>query len=282
MPKSVTVKHKEVFMTLDKLSQLIPFDGTSIMNVSIALLILIIGRLIAGFFRRKIRRSSLTQKTLNDTLRPVIASIVYYFILITALYAALVRIGVTPTTLLAAFGAAGLAIALALKDTLANIAAGVMLLFVRSLQVGDYVELPGTSGTIEEIGLFATILRDAQGIAVYVPNNIIWSNRVQNYNRHGARKAIININVGFDTDLQKTQTLLEELLKTIDRAQHHLGAPEVYVTDFTDLGASLSCRIWLPGDSWSAQTSDLRIKIKSALDKAGVQMQSRQTFVKAN
>jgi len=269
-------------MSIENLSNLIPINSTTILNISLALLILILGRIIAGFFRRKIRRSTLSQKTFNDTLRPVIASTVYYFILITALYAALVKLGVAPTTLLAAFGAAGLAIALALKDTLANIAAGVMILLLKSLQVGDYVVTPACSGTIEEIGLFATSLRDSQGISIFVPNNIIWSNRVQNYNRHGARKAIININVGFDTDLEQTQRLLENLLSAIEDGQYHISPPEVYVTDFTDLGPSLSCRLWLPGDQWSARTSSLRIKIKTALDKAGVKMQSRQILVSSN
>lgn len=262
-------------MDFSSLIEKLPISLSMLMNAAAAIFILIAGWVIASFFRRKIRRSALTQKTLNNTMRPVMASIVYYFILLTALYAALVRIGVTPTTLLAAFGAAGLAIALALKDTLANIAAGVMLLFVRSLQVGDYVELPGTSGTIEEVGLFSTNLRDAQGIAVYVPNNIIWSNRVQNFNRHGARKAIINIGVSHKTDLKQAQNILLALLADVEDVKQSPTPPEVYVTDFTDIGINISCRLWLPGDGWTARTSELRIKIKSALDDAGITLSSR-------
>jgi len=253
-----------------------------IMNFAVAAIILIIGWIIAGFFHRKIKRSPLAKKAVNDTLRPVLASSVYYFILITALYAALVRIGITPTTLLAAFGAAGLAIALALKDTLANIAAGVMLLFVRSLQVGDYVELPGSAGTIEEIGLFATTLRNSQGIAVYVPNNIIWSNRVQNYNRHGARKAIINITLNYDTNLRDAQRYLEDVLNATPDVINMPTPPEVYVTDFSEVGAVLSCRLWLPGNQWTARTSALRINIKDALDAANITMATRERLVTIN
>jgi len=261
------------------LSEFITLSTPMLVNVVTAFIILIAGWIIAKFFRDKIRKSPITKKTINSTILPVLASTAYYFILATALYAALVRIGVTPTTLLAAFGAAGLAIALALKDTLANIAAGVMLLFIRSLQVGDYVELPGSSGSIEEIGLFATTLRDNQGIAVYVPNNIIWSNRVQNYNRHGARKAIINITLSYDNNLRDAQRYLEDVLNAAPDLLSLPSGPEVYVTDFSDLGAVISCRLWLPGDKWTARTSDLRLNIKDALDAANIKIISRQEII---
>ncbi|MEP6342710.1 MAG: mechanosensitive ion channel family protein [Maricaulaceae bacterium] len=263
-------------MSWDNLSNFVLANSQIALNIIAALSILFVGWVIASFFRRRIRRSTLSKRTFNDTLRPVLASLAYYFIILTALYAALRQIGVEPTTLLAAFGAAGLAIALALKDTLANIAAGVMLLFVRSLQVGDYVELPSTSGTIEEIGLFSTNLRDSQGIAIYVPNNIIWSNRVQNYNRHGARKAIINIVVSYNTDLKQAQTILMSVLRaTVDIKTEPTG-PEVYVTEFLDRGANISCRLWLPGDNWTARTSDIHINLKQALDKAGIKIATYQ------
>ena len=236
-------------MSWNNISDLIMSHSTIAFNIVAAIFILLFGWIIARFFRLKIRRSTVSKRTINDTLRPVLASLVYYFIILTALYAALRQIGVEPTTLLAVFGAAGLAIALALKETLANIAAGVMLLFVRSLQVGDYVEFPGTSGTIEEIGLFSTNLRDSQGIAVYVPNNIIWSNRVHNYNRHGARKAIINIVVSYKSDLKQVKNILLSVLKSANDAQSMPTGPEVYVTDFLDRGANISCRLWLPGDN---------------------------------
>lgn len=247
-----------------------------ILNILTAVIILIAGWILAKFFRHKIRHSSIAQRAINNTLLPVLASTVYYFILVTAIYAALVHIGVTPTTLLAAFGAAGLAIALALKETLANIAAGVMLLFIRSLQVGDYVELPGSAGTIEEIGLFATTLRDSQGVAIYVPNNIIWSNRVQNFNRHGARKAIINITLEYNSNLRDAQRYLFDVLNATPDILEQPSPPEVYVTDFSEVGAVVSCRVWLPGDGWAARMSELRLNIKDALDASNIKIATRQ------
>ena len=263
-------------MSWSNISDLIMSHSTIAFNIVAAIFILFFGWIIARFFRRKIRRSTVSKRTINDTLRPVLASLVYYFIILTALYAALRQIGVEPTTLLAVFGAAGLAIALALKETLANIAAGVMLLFVRSLQVGDYVELPSISGTIEEIGLFSTNLRDSQGIAVYVPNNIIWSNRVQNYNRHGSRKAIINIVVSYKTDLKQAQNILLSVLESANDAQSEPTGPEVYVTDFLDRGVNISCRLWLPGDNWTARTSEVRVNLKQALDEADIDIATYQ------
>lgn len=249
------------------------------LNFSAALVILILGWMIAGFLRRKIRKPNFGPDNLDTTLRPVIASAVFYLIIATTLYAFLAKLGIPPASLLAVFGAAGLAIGLALKDTLSNIASGVMLLVLRPLQIGEYVETSNYAGTVVEIGLFATTLKNSEGIFVYVPNREVWSNRLQNYSRHSERKFVETIGIGYDSDLQKTKALLLEVMQTTPDIMNHPTPPECYIMNFGDSAITVSCRCWLPADNWLLRASNLRIAIKSALDKEGIDIPFPQRVV---
>ncbi|MEL6686790.1 MAG: mechanosensitive ion channel family protein [Pseudomonadota bacterium] len=257
-----------------------PFLLTLGGNLLSALLILIVGIFIGRRLSKRLRRSKFGGSHLDATLRPVIASVVFYVILAMTLYAVLIKLGVPATALVAVFGAAGLAIGLALRDTLSNIAAGVMLLILRPLKVGDFVDIGGsTMGSVEEIGLFTSTIRTVENIAVYLPNSLIWGNRVQNFGRHAQRKAIVDIGVGYDTDLDQAKTILLDVLArqadAIPYQESGGGAPtppEVYVMGFGDSAIDLSCRVWLPGNDWLTRTSQLRMDVKRALDAAGIEI----------
>ncbi|WP_298914731.1 mechanosensitive ion channel family protein [uncultured Algimonas sp.] len=256
-------------------------------NVVSAVLIFAAGVFFGRWLSRRLRTSHFGGSHLDATLRPVLASVVFYLVLAMTLYAVLVKLGVPPTSLLAVFGGAAIAIGLALRDTLSNIAAGVMLLILRPLQVGDFVDIGrDTVGTVEEIGLFTTTIRNIENIAIYLPNSVIWGNRVQNFGRHAHRKAVIEIGVGYATDLEAARTLLLEtmanhdgVLPVADDGTSAPTPPEVYVMGFGDSAITLSCRCWLPGDTWLARASDLRIAIKRALDEAGIEIPFPQRVV---
>ncbi len=269
-------------------------------NLLSALIILVVGIMIGRWLSARMRRTNLGGHHLDATLRPVLASTLFYVILAMTIYAVLRRLGVDSTSLLAVFGGAALAIGLALRETLANIAAGVMLLFLRPLQVGDFVDIGSsqTMGTVEEIGLFTSTIRNMENIAVYVPNSSIWGNRVQNFGRHAIRKAIVEIGVGYDTDLDRAVEVLTEVLDgqpgllpfdaaaasqpTIEgepAPQTAPSPPEVYVMSFGDSAIILSCRCWLPSDTWLKRASDLRTDIKRALDREGIEIPFPQRVV---
>jgi len=250
-----------------------------VINVTFAFAILIIGWIIARALRRKIRKPSFGPRNFDKTLRPVIASAVFYVVLAMAVYAFLAKLGVPATSLLAVFGAAGLAIGLALKDTLSNIASGVMLLVLRPLQVGEFVDTSGYAGTVIEIGLFATTLKNSEGIYIYVPNREVWRNRLQNFARHTERKFIENIGVGYDSDLQKTKELLLNVMRSTSDIMNLPTPPECYVMNFGDSAITVSCRCWLPADNWLLRASNLRIAIKEALDKEGIDIPFPQRVV---
>lgn len=256
-------------------------------NILAAALIFVLGLIVGRSLSKRMRRSRFGGSHLDATLRPVLASLVFYVILAMTLYAVLIKLGVPPAALVAVFGAAGLAIGLALRDTLSNIAAGVMLLILRPLKVGDFVDIgQSTLGTVEEIGLFTSTIRNIENVAVYLPNSLVWGNRVQNFGRHVNRKAIVDIGVGYDTDLKAARQLLLDLIGAhpglIPFDESGTGAPtppEVYVMGFGDSAINLSCRCWLPGDQWLQRMTDLRVAIKSALDDAGVEIPFPQRVV---
>lgn len=250
-------------------------------NVVSALLIFCAGVFFGRVLSKRLRKSKFGGNHLDATLRPVLASVVFYLILAMTLYAVLIKLGVPPTSLIAVFGGAALAIAFALRDTLSNIAAGVMLLILRPLKVGDFVDIgQSTVGIVEEIGLFTSTIRNIENIAVYLPNSLIWGNRIQNFGRHVNRKAIIEIGVGYGTDLNAARELLLGVLSAQEGLVENAATPpEVYVLAFGDSAINLSCRCWLPGDNWLMRATTLRVAIKTALDNAGMEIPFPQRVV---
>lgn len=248
-------------------------------NTLAALGIFLLGVFIARWLRKKIRGAAFGTDHVDVTLRPVMASAVFYVIIAITIYASLRRLGVEATGLLAVFGAAGLAIGLALKDTLGNIAAGFMLLILRPLNVGEFIDTPSASGTVQEVGLFSTTLKNIEGLFIFVPNGQIWSNRIQNFGRHTERKLVINIGVGYDTDLEKAKALLIETMSSQIATLELPEPPVVFVTEFADSAIILSARCWLPAADWMLNASNMRIAVKKSLDSAGIDIPFPQRVI---
>ena len=146
-----------------------------------------------------------TLKRVDKTLAPILASIIRYAGFILTLVVALGQFGVQTTSIIAVLGAAGLAIGLALQGTLSNVASGIMLLLLRPFSVGDWIETNSISGTVREIGLFATQIDTFDNIYITVPNSSIWSATIINNSRHPTRRMDIDIGVSYNSDLDKVE-----------------------------------------------------------------------------
>ena len=257
-----------------------PFLLSMSLNLISAIVIFCLGIMIGRWVQTRIRRSKLGGAHLDATLKPVIASAIFYIIIAMTLYAVLIKVGIPASSLIAVFGAAGLAIGLSLKDTLSNIASGIFLLALRPIKVGEFVDLPNTSGTIVEVGLFATTVRTADGVFQYVPNSKVWEGRIQNYARNPVRQFRLDIGVSYDTDLRHARTvLMEALTAAADRVTDAPTPPEVFVMSFGDSSVNYNCRVWLPSDRWFARGSDLRIEIFEALGQANIEIPFPQRVV---
>ncbi len=162
-----------------------------------AILILIVGRLIANWAKRKVAYWLEQSGQVDQTLKGFLSSFVRYLVLMVTFLAVLSQLGIETTSLIAIFGTAGLAIALALQGTLSNVAAGVMLLIFRPFKVGDYVEAGGTAGTVKDIRLFFSELATPDNVQVLVPNSQVWGTVVKKYSHHTTRRVDLVMSIDY-------------------------------------------------------------------------------------
>ena len=234
-----------------------------------ALALLVVGWWLAARAMRATARLLDGQRHVDPTLRGVIGSLVRYSILIVVLVAVLAQLGIQTTSILAALGAAGLAIGLALQGTLANIAAGMMLLWLRPFRVGDYIDSGSAAGTVKELGLFATELHSWDGIYLFVPNSELWNKKLINYSRLPTRLNDLAFGVDYGDDLDKG---LETLLATATADKRVLSdpAPIAFVDQLGDSAVVLRLRVWSANaDYWDVRRT-LTKNSKTALEAAGL------------
>ena len=170
-----------------------------------AILLLVIGFVVAGLVERWVYAGLGQVSGFDLTLRRFFSKIARYIVLGLVVVMVLGQFGIQTASVIAAIGAVGLAIGLALQGTLQNIAAGIMLLALRPLRIGEYVEVGSIAGTVEEIGLFATRLRAADGVYVLAPNSTLWTQPVKNFTRNGVRRNDIIITVSNADDIEGIQ-----------------------------------------------------------------------------
>lgn len=238
----------------------------------VALAILVAGNVAAKWAARTVTAATARTGHIDETARPALASAARYGVLVLTFVAALSQIGVETTSLLAALGAAGLAIGLALQGTLANIAAGIMLLWLRPFRVGDYIEIvSGTAfaGTVKEIGLFACMLETYDGIFVFAPNSEIWKFPLRNHSRNAGR--LVSFNVGFDpgADMERARTILLEAIGEEPGVLKE-PRPEVFVANLTAGAPLATCRFWASRDSVGEVQRSMLDAAQRALDAAGL------------
>ncbi len=254
---------------LDLLNQALDLGVDYGLDVLGAVAILLAGTFVAGWARRSVLRVLNRAPRVDETLKPVLASIVRYGILIFVLIAVLAQFGVQTTSIIALLGAAGLAVGLALQGTLQNIAAGIMLLFLRPFRVGDYIDAEGLSGTVGEIGLFTTHLRTYDGIYLEAPNAKLWNRAILNYSRVEARRLDIVVGISYDDDIDKAQAALLELMTSDPRANAE-PEPQVMVKELADSSVNINLRCWAgAGDYWGL-LFDLNKAVKLRLDAEGI------------
>jgi small conductance mechanosensitive channel len=212
-------------------------------RLAAAAAIIIAGLVAVSWLDRALRGALGRVHHVDSTLKPILISVVRYAVLVLVAIAALSQIGIQTTSLLAVIGAAGLAIGLALQGTLSNIAAGIMLLWLRPFQIGDFIEVSGQSGTVEEIGLFACQLCTYDGLFLFMPNSAIWNAALKNHTRNGGRLVSIKVAVPAAVDLDRArQTLLDVAARTPNTL--HDPAPTVFVDNVGAGAMVLTLVIW--------------------------------------
>lgn len=237
-------------------------------NVVGAIIILIVGYWIAGRLGAAVRKLLDRQKRMDATVKPLLANIVKYTVVIITVVAVLGRFGVQTASIIAVLGAAGLAVGLALQGTLQNIAAGIMLLALRPLKSGEYVDAGGLGGTVEEIGLFTTTLTTADGVYISAPNSQLWNSAITNYSRNRTRRLDFVVGISYGDDIGKAQQALMELMKADERI-HADPEPMTMVTALADSSVNINLRCWTDTADFWAVKWDIQKGAKLAVEAAG-------------
>jgi len=235
-----------------------------------AFILLICGWVLAGFVSRWAFAGISRVHGIDETLARFFTNVLYYGLLILVFITVLGQFGVQTASIIAALGAAGLAIGLALQGTLQNIAAGIMLLILRPFRVGEYIETGAVTGTVKEIGLFATELRTADGLYRLAPNSTLWNTPITNFSREPSRKHQINLGVSAKSNVDDVLSTLLEIAKSNPDVEKQ-PAPIAYVNS---LGGTISVTLeyWPRTKGWSATTREMLRKTKASLDAKGVEI----------
>lgn len=241
------------------------------LNVVIALLILIIGWWLSAVAGRAIKRMATRSPRVDPTIVPMAQSVTVWTIRVFVLIAVLARFGVQTASIIAVLGAAGLAVGLALQNTLQNIAAGIMLLMLRPLRAGEFVSVVGKGdGTVQEVGLFLTRFEQVDGIQFTLPNSLIWGNPIINYSRNATRRLDFGVGVRYGDDLDLAIKLLQDLLNEHPQVLKD-PAPVVMVMEYKDSVITVNLRAWISSaDFWDARF-DLFRRAVQVLNQAGLQ-----------
>jgi small conductance mechanosensitive channel len=206
----------------------------------------------------------------DSTLAPVIGVVVRYAVLIFVFIATLGQLGIQTASVLAALGAAGLAIGLALQGTLSNIAAGIMLLWLRPFRAGDYIETPAVSGAVTEIGLFATEFETFDGVFRFVPNALLWNQPLVNYTRNRKRQAILSVGIKLDDDVGVGMRAVSEAIGVAGNAVLPDPRPEIFLDSLADNFAYIGVRAWLPSETYWTSHRALADAIRAKLAERGI------------
>jgi len=238
------------------------------LKIVAAVAIFIVGRWIAKLLRNLAERM-MTKGKVDETLVKFVGNITYVALIVIVVIAALNQLGIQTTSFIAIIGAAGLAIGLALQGSLANFAAGVLMIIFRPFKVGDYVEGAGTAGTVEEISIFTTHLRSPDNKIIIVPNAKITGDNIVNYSAKDSRRLDLVIGVSYSDDLQKVKEVLHDILKNDDRIMKD-PASTVGVLELADSSVNFAVRPWVrTGDYWTL-FFDLKEKIKERFDAENI------------
>lgn len=236
-------------------------------QIGIAIAIFIIGKFVARMVSNLLQRAMRNSGT-DDMLVGFIGNISYAVLLIAVVLAAVDSLGVNVTSLMAILGAAGLAVGLALKDSLGNFAAGVMIIIFRPFKIGDFITAGGASGVVDEIGLFATLMHTGDNQRMIIPNSGIIGGNITNTSALPTRRVDLVFGIGYDDNIGQARDIILSVIEADERILKD-PAPAVAVGELADSSVNLNVRPWVNTEDYWPVRADLLENIKLKFDAAG-------------
>lgn len=240
-----------------------------IFSFLMAILIFVIGKWIVkklvSLFGKVLRKI----KGMDHTLIKFLENIVYYVLMIVVLLASLGKLGIETTSFLAILGAAGLAIGLALKDSLGNFASGVMIILFKPFKAGDVVTAAGITGSVSEVGIFNSIFITPDNQKIIIPNGAITSGAITNINANDTRRVDLVVGIGYNDDIKKTKEVLNNIITSNEKVLIEKGIT-VAVSELADSSVNFVVRAWVKTpDYWDVKFA-LTEAIKLRFDEEGI------------
>jgi len=257
--------------------QLMIFVTTYGIKIIGAIIILILGRIVAGIGRKLVSRM-LEKSQTDPSIIAFVGSLTYFLILIFAILAALAKFGIQTASFVAIIGAAGFAVGFALQGSLANFAAGILILVLRPYKVGDWIDSAGVAGSVKEIQLFTTILASGDNIKIMVPNGKIFGDVIKNVSGYDTRRVDLVMGIGYSSDIQKAYDVMMNQIKGDDRILSD-PAPQIAVAELADSSVNFVVRPWVKKEDYWSVKFDLTRKIKEAFDENGIEIPFPQQVV---
>jgi small conductance mechanosensitive channel len=258
----------------DQLTQFATIYGLKIIG---AMLILIAGRIAAGFARKLVKKL-LVKGKVDETIVSFITHLIFTIVIVFTILAALAKFGIETASLIAVLGAAGFAVGFALQGSLANFAAGVLILVLRPFKVGDYIEGSGTAGSVKEIKLFTTVLTTPDNIKILVPNGKVFGDIIKNITAYDTRRLDLEVGISYSSSIKKAHEVFLGLIKSDSRALAE-PEPQVVVTALGESSVDLVGRFWVKKEDYGPVKFDLTRRVKEAFDENGIEIPFPQRVV---
>jgi small conductance mechanosensitive channel len=239
------------------------------LNLLAAIVIFLIGRWLARAISRLAKRALARNQSVDVILVNFVSTFVYYILLAFVIIASLNRLGIQTTSIIAVLGAAGLAVGLALQGSLSNFAAGVLMVFFRPFQVGDFIEGAGTMGTVKEITLFTTTLLTPDNKLIIVPNTKLNGDNITNFNTLGRRRMDLVFGVSYDTNTDKVKEILADEIKADGRFLAD-PAPVIGLLELADSSVNFAVRPWVKAEDYWDVFFEFQESVKKRFDAEGI------------
>ncbi|MDR1803488.1 MAG: mechanosensitive ion channel [Treponema sp.] len=249
-----------------KYSQIILDIGRKLI---IAVLIIVGGRIIISLSKNLAQKAVTGKLKADETLASVLRMVVHYGIIIICLIMILDLFGVNTAGLIALLGGAVVAVGFALKDTLGNIASGIIILLLRPFKKGDFIECGPVMGSVREMGLFATTMETADGVYISAPNSSLWGVPLKNYSRNEKRRIDIAVSISYSNSIDEAFRVLNDIISEEDRFLKDPPA-QVMVQSLGDSGIGVTLRAWVPGATYWKVYWDQMKNVKEKIQAAGL------------
>ena len=246
-------------------------------NLVIAIVIFLVGKWVAKRVQKTLEKL-LRKREVDDVLVDFLGTIASTLIIIIAVIAAVDQMGIPATSFLAVIGAAGLAIGLALKDSLSNFASGVMLVLFRPFTKGDFVDAGGITGTVDEIHLVSTILTTPDNKQVIVPNALMYGSAIINFSAKDTRRVDMAIGVGYNDDLKVAANVLKKVCEDHPKVLSE-PATKIFINNLGDSSVDFVVRPWVKSEDYWGVLADVLETAKVELEAAGCNIPYPQTDV---